>query len=297
MSPMRIIILLVAAAAAIAAGLMVRNISQPAPVSEPASESAAPAPVTQIIETPQTPVLVAVRDLRMGELLIAEDFEWRDWPDATLNPNYYTQDAFPEALDDLAGSVVRSPIFESEPILPQKLVQKGETGYMAAMLTPGFRAVSVEISTDNASGGFILPNDRVDILVTYEVELIDLATGEKFNRPTTSTILENVRVLAIDQLYAQTQGGQYVIGSTATLELRPDESKLIAMAERMGTISLALRALRDATQHDGPVNARTDFLIDIDPYGRGGNAGGGNLDQVTVYRGGDPMIETPGGGS
>ncbi len=292
MSPMRLIILLIAAGAAAGAAMLVRTISQqppppPAPVA--IAETAAPAP--QVIETPQVPVLVATRDMNVGELLLPGDVEWQDWPEAAVNISYYTEDIAPTAMEDVVNSVIRTPIYESEPILPQKIVQKGDTGYMAALLTPGMRAVSVEISTDSASGGFILPNDRVDVMVTYTVELTD---GERqFSRPTTTTILENVRVLAIDQLF--NSGSQFAIGSTATVELEPRQAQLMVMAERLGTVSLALRALRDAVP-GGPTKARTDFLIDVMPFQDGDTADkSGKVESVKVFRDGQMTVETPKG--
>ena len=296
MSPMRLIILLVAAAAAAGAALMVRNLSQrPAPA--PAPQEAASNQAPEIVEEPKTPVLVATRDLAVGDLLLPGDVEWREWPEAQLNVNYFTKELAPTAMEDVANSVVRTAIYESEPVLPQKIVEKGETGYMAALLTPGMRAVSVEISTDSASGGFILPNDRVDVLLTYNVEL-EGADGT-YDRPTTTTILENVRVLAIDQLF--NSGSQFAIGSTATVELEPSQARLIVMAERLGTVSLALRSLRDA-EPGGPTLARTDFLIDVMPFSEGSPPepssparSSTREEQVTVYRNGQASVETPGG--
>lgn len=296
MSPMRLIILLVAAAAAAGAAFLVRNMSQTPPASPPAAETAAPAEpapvqVTEVIEVPQTPVLVVTRDLPVGELLTPGDFSWKEWPDKSLNVNYFTQDVTPDAIEQLAGSVVRTAMVENEPVLPHKIVQKGETGYMAALLTPGMRAVSVEISTVNASGGFILPGDRVDVLITYDVELQD---GERtVSRPTTTVLMENVRVLAIDQVFSSGETGQFAIGSTATVELAPREARLLVMAKRLGNVSLALRSLQDA-EEGGPTMARTDFLLDVAPYSEGAGRNGTG-EQVTVYRNGALSVETPQG--
>lgn len=292
MSPIRIVILLVAALAAAGAAFLVRGMAQ-------APEAASPqqvAPVQQVIEqieVPQTPVLVMVRDVSVGELMTPADFVWRDWPDETLNVNYYTQDIFPEAPVDLAASVVRTAMVENEPVLPHKLVTKGQTGYMAALLTPGMRAVSVEISTDNASGGFILPGDRVDVMIAYAVEVE--VEGEMVTQPTVTTILENVRILAIDQLFGENAGGQFAIGSTATVELEPDQARLLVVAEQLGTVSLALRALQDA-EDGGPTLARTDFLIDVDPVQAGGGQGA-DPGTVRIYRQGQATTVTPAEGS
>ncbi|MCI4645434.1 MAG: Flp pilus assembly protein CpaB, partial [Hyphomonadaceae bacterium] len=235
MSPMRIIILLVAALAAAGAAFLVRNMApEPAaPTQTAAPVEQAPVRITEVIEVPQTPVLVLTRDVRVGDLLSAGDFEWKEWPDTTLNMNYYTQDMFPNAIEDLTESVVRTAMVENEPVLPSKIVRKGETGYMAALLTPGMRAVSVEISVDNASGGFILPGDRVDVMITYDLVMGKDEAGDNIVRPTTTTIMENVRILAIDQVFGDGTGNQFAIGSTATVELYPDQARLLVLANRL----------------------------------------------------------------
>jgi len=295
MSPMRLIILLVAAVSAIAAAVVVRNITA-APTTVRPVAPVAPATVTEVVETPQTPVLVMLRDVKVGELLRPDDFEWKDWPDATLNPNYYTQDISPTAVEDLTGSVVRTAMVEQEPVLPQKLVRKGETGYMAALLTPGKRAVSVEISTDKASGGFILPGDRVDVMVTYDIQITDPTTGQKVSRPNTTTIMENVRILAIDQQFRSDESGQYAIGSTATVELVPEMARLLVMADRIGEVSMALRSLRDAADSGDAAWGRTDFLLDFTPYDETEKLGSDGEQGVTVYRSGQPTVELIGEG-
>lgn len=294
MSAMRLIILLVAAAAAVGAALLVRNLAPGETPVQAVQEIVMPEP--EVVEEPKVKVLVMRRDVSVGELLLPEDFAWVDWPEATLNFNYVTEDLMPDALEQFSQSVVRIAMYENEPVLPQKIVKKGETGYMAALLSPGMRAVSVEISTDSASGGFILPNDRVDVFVTYTVQVESRnSDGEEEDEqdiPVTTVILENARVLAIDQQVQQGEGGSYAIGSTATLELGLEEARLLAMAERMGSISLALRSVRDAVNTPGPTRARTDFLVDVWPFGSQAPVGAGEMQSgVTVYRNGEATFE------
>ena len=215
MSPMRIIILVVAAAAAVLAAFLVRNLANQPPVVEQA------APVERIVEVEvsQQKVLIARTDLRVGTLLTPDEFEWANWPEATINPAYYTQEIAPDAMETLTGSVVRTAIYADEPIMPQKIVQKGETGFMAALLRPGMRAVTIEISPESASAGFILPDDRVDVILTQEIEV---PFGEEtITKTITNTILENARVLAIDQTFGDVDGIPTLTGSTATMELTP----------------------------------------------------------------------------
>ena len=271
MSPMRLIILIGAAAAAIAAAFLVRGISQPRTVTQTVTELQTQVETKEVSETH---VLVAARDLLVGDLVSPGDFEWAPWPEDNVVPGYKTEEADADAITELAGSVVRIPIYAEEPILPQKLVMKGETGFMAALLTPGMRAISVEISTESASGGFILPDDRVDVILTYEAQSMN--DRSMIPRQVTETILQNVRVLAIDQVFSQGESEvASQIGNTATLEVNPTEAELIAHAQRLGTISLSLRPWSDA-RDTGSRSAKTDILQG------GGNAGNG----ITVYRNG-----------
>ncbi len=271
MSPMRLIILVGAAAAAIAAAFLVRGLTQPRTVTQTVTEQQT---LVQTREVSETNVLVARRDLVVGELLSPDDFEWAPWPENNVVVGYQTEEDNADAISELSGSVVRIPIYAEEPILPQKLVKKGETGFMAALLTPGMRAISVEISTESASGGFILPDDRVDVILTYQAQV---AMAEAvIERPVTETILKNVRVLAIDQVFYQGESEvASQIGNTATLEVKPEEAELIAHAQRLGTISLSLRPWADA-RDTGSRGARTDIL-------QGGNSPGNS---VTIYRNG-----------
>ena len=265
MSPMRLIILVVAAMAAIGAAFLVRGMS-----NEPAQRvDTAPQVIEREVEVSATKVLVAAAEMRTGSLLTPEDFQWADWPESALNPAYYTQDADPEAVEELAGSVVKTPLLEGEPIVAQKVVKKGETGFMAALLAPGMRAISVEISPETASAGFILPDDRVDVILTYNVEVM----GDRGMSDTTltRTVIKNARVLAIDQIFGEgADGAPALTGSTATLELEPRQAELLAHSSRMGSIALSLRSVADVNENDGQPTANTSLLD-----GNGAESGGG----------------------
>ena len=270
MSPIRLIILIGAAVAAIAAAFLVRNLAQaPAPVIQTEQQT-----VIETQEISETKVLVARRDLETGDFVTVDDLEWADWPEKSIVLGYRTEADSPNAIEELAGSVVRVPIFENEPVLPRKLVKKGDTGTMAALIEPGMRAMSVEISTESASGGFILPNDRVDVILTHQVML--QSGGDMVERTATDTILQNVRVLAIDQIYlTEDEGGASQVGNTATLEVNSKEAELIALSQRKGAISLSLRPWSDVGESYDRA-ARTDMLEN------GGNSNGG----ILIYRSG-----------
>ena len=143
MSPMRLIILLVAAGAAIGAALLVRGMSGP---SSPVAAPGEPVVIEKEVEVSSTQVLVARMDMRVGSLLTPDDFEWSDWPEKAVNAGYFTQERNPDAIEELSGSVVKVALIQGEPIIGSKIVKKGETGFMAALLEPGLRAISVEIS-------------------------------------------------------------------------------------------------------------------------------------------------------
>ncbi len=270
MSPLRLIILAVAALAAVVAAVLVRNLAGGSGATEPS----APVEIIREVEVSQIKVLVAKEDLRIGTLLTPEHFAWANWPEKALSPSFVTQDLSPDAMEELAGAVVRAAMYTDEPILPIKVVAKGETGFMAALLSPGMRAVSIEISPESASAGFILPDDRVDVILTYEIEVV--SEGEKNERALTKTILENARILAIDQIFGDVDGIPTLTGSTATLELSQPQAELTALAARMGQISLTLRSAADADWNNGNVKAQIDMLDTIEAGGNG----------VTIYRNG-----------
>ena len=265
---MRLIVLAVALVAAVVAAFLVRNLAQPTVVDGPTQT------VERVVEVEvaQQKVLVAKTDLRVGTLLTPENFRWANWPDTTLNPAYYTQEIAPDAMEILTGSVVRSAMYADEPVMPQKIVQKGDTGFMAAILSQGKRAMTVEISPESASAGFILPDDRVDIILTQMIEF----SGDE-DLPAvmvTKTILENARVLAIDQTFGDVDGIPTLTGSTATMELDQSQAELLARSARVGTLSLTLRSAADAGFNDGEALANGVALDELDSGGR----------KVMIYR-------------
>ncbi|XBQ14829.1 MAG: Flp pilus assembly protein CpaB [Oceanicaulis sp.] len=227
MNIIRIVVLVVAGLAAVIAAVFVRGAMQPAPAAAPAQVEApaAPEPVR---------VLAAARDVVPGARLTAADLRWAPWPEEAVLPNHIVREADPDAADRIEGAVSRNGLTAGEPIIEARLVHPGEAGFMAAVLQPGMRAVAVPTSARAGAGGFILPNDRVDILVALDRD----------GALTTDVVVENVRVLAIDQSYSETEDGA-VVGSTATLELLPDQARAVALAVAAGDVSLALRSVAD----------------------------------------------------
>jgi pilus assembly protein CpaB len=236
MKAARILVLGIALAAGGAAAYLVSGDDTP-------KQEAPPAPVVQQLAT--VDVLIAKGDIGMGTGVTAQDFTWQAWPEATTGDSYITRKARPNAAEELVGAITRAPFTAGEPIREGKLIRaNGAAGYMAAILPSGMRAVSTEISPETGAGGFILPNDRVDVILSRRAN-----ADAKGNAPSVSeTILTNTKVLAIDQTVEEKGGQRVVVGKTATLELSPRQAESLAQARQQGTLSLALRSLLDASK-------------------------------------------------
>ena len=178
------------------------------------------------------------------------------------------------AKADYVGSVVREPILAGEPIVLRKIVRAGDSGYMAAYLEPGMRAMAIKVSVETAAGGFILPGDRVDVVLTRETTLANLGATEgdraKFS---SATVMQNIKVLAVDQSTRAGDDAQTVIGATATLEVGPRDAEALALAKSEGELSLILRSYADTGGPSGRVSA-----------------GPRQSSAVRVYRGGAPEV-------
>lgn len=186
-----------------------------------------------------TGVLVATRSITVGETLIANDFRWQTWPEEAVHASFIIRTKSADVDSKWVGAVLRSPVVEGEPLTGHKMVRIGEGGVMAAIIEPGMRGVGVKISAETGAGGFILPNDRVDVITTYAVG------GQRGGAITSETILRNIRVLAIDQTFREEDGQQVVVGRTATLELSSMQSEDLMLAAQKGEVLLALRSLAD----------------------------------------------------
>lgn len=188
-------------------------------------------------------VLVATKNLQMGERLVGGSIAWQSWPKSTVSSLMITNEADPDAKTKYETARARAAIFEGEPILDKKLVMPNESGFMSAILPKGMRAISVNVSAETGAGGFILPNDRVDVLLTRKVD-----DGSNQKSASSETVLTNVRVLAIDQTFRPKgdEDKEFVVADkTATLELNPRQAEVISMAQDVGQLSLALRSIRE----------------------------------------------------
>jgi pilus assembly protein CpaB len=232
------------------------------------------APQTTLkLEAPKvdtTEVLVARTDIGIGQLANQGNFRWQSWPSENVSPAFISRaNNGDKMMQDLTGSIVRSPITAGEPITSAKLIKVGQGGVLAAILPKGMRAISTRIKEETAAGRLILPNDRVDVILIRRLQSKD--RGENF---VSDTMFRNVRVLAIGQ-QIETKDGKKTetAANTATLELTPRQSELLALANSMGEISLTLRPLADLVADgsqpsvDNPLNKERGNSVKMLRYG------------------------------
>lgn len=246
LKPSRFFLLLVALLAGGSAAYIATRGTGSAPAAAQVA-AVQPAPVTTV------KVLVAKANIGIGAKLSAANMQWTDWPKNGLNDKFLTQNSNPDAITELAGSITRQNLIGGEPVLKDKLVQAAP-GYLAAMLGGGSRAVSVSVKADAASGGFLNPGDRVDVVLTRQ-----LGNEVQGGAVKTDTVLRNVRVLAINTRLGEADPAQSGDGlnttnftgqAMATLALAPAQSELIAKAAAMGRLSLVLRSVADYSGAD-----------------------------------------------
>jgi len=220
----------------------------------------APRPAPPAVEAAKVEVdqiLVAAQDLPMGTTVGEGAIVWQVWPKAAVSEQMIAKSGAPDGAEEVKGSMTRVAFLRGEPMRRDKLVKQGAGGFMAAILPPGKRAVAIKIDNggDTSAGGFILPNDRVDVVSLSRDDEASKARGIEV--VTARTILANVRVLAIGQNVEEQNGRKVVTGANATLELDPDQVNLIVLAQHGGgdTLRLALRSLADS---GGPARTATE---------------------------------------
>ncbi len=275
MKPARIVVLCIAAVSAIGLALVVRA------MGSSSHEPVAPAAAAPVEVRPMAKVLVAAKDLQPGKRITEADLSWKDWPVDEVAPVFITDGATPSAArpaadnaarkaagavervakaateiagtgakSDYIGAVVRESILAGEPILARKIVRAGDSGYMAAYLEPGMRAMAIAVTVESAAGGFILPGDRVDVVMTAETNRDGAVEGG--------------------------DDAQAVVGATATLEVRPQDAVLVAQAKSEGELSLSLRSYADTAGPSGATRRPT--------------AAQSRPQAVRIYRGGAPEV-------
>lgn len=161
------------------------------------------------------------------------------------------------AKADYIGAVVREPILAGEPIVARKIVRAGDSGFMAAYLEPGMRAMAIRVTVETAAGGFILPGDRADVLLTRQVKMPAGSASGEDTKFVSATVMQNVKVLAIDQATRAADDAQAVVGATATLEISGRDAEVLALAKSEGELSLVLRSYADTAGPSGRTPAAT----------------------------------------
>ena len=227
----RIVVLTIALSAGGVAAYLARGSDNNSPPTEP------------VVQLQTVDVLVAKTDIGLGQSVTAENLQWQTWPASTASNNFIRRSERPEATKEVAGSIARAPFLAGEPIREPKLVKANGSGFMAAVLPTGMRAISTEISPETGAGVFILPNDRVDVILSKREKNPNQSSSTDII--TSEIILANVRVLAIDQAPKEKDGQNAVVGKTVTLELKPEQAETLARARQAGTLALALRSIVD----------------------------------------------------
>lgn len=258
MKPARLIV----AGIAGVAGLLALMLSgrQPAPVNVTVPT---PAPET----TKFTEVLVAKKDLAMGTALGDDEITWAKWPAELAASSMIQRTARPEALTEFKGAITRASFFTNEPIREEKVIKGTGSGFLSAILPSGKRAIAISIDSRGATsaGGFILPNDYVDVITTRRDIDASLRAGTDVYQSV--TILTNIRVLAIGQNIQEKNGERVVVGETATLELDPSQAEQITLHQRAGSLALALRSMADANKLDEPRASGPSGTVTIVRFG------------------------------
>jgi pilus assembly protein CpaB len=208
-----------------------------------AAQIASPKPVA----APSVQVLVAKNALRTGQLIKPEDLRWQAWPQGALPQTYIIEGKRP--LTDFVGAVARTSFRIGQPLVDTDIVMPGSRGFLAAVLRPGLRAVSVPATATSAVSGFIYAGDRVDVLLTHTLN------GPSGQHSATETILRNARVIAMDQRLDFAPGDKPEVGKTATLELTAKQTEIVTLGVKMGELSLVLRSLQDEEERDGEGNS------------------------------------------
>ena len=230
----KLVLLIAALVIAVGTALIARSMF--AGASAPQADAAAR------VEAQGPKVLVAQRALPVGTIITADAIGFQLWPEELVQDAYFLDG---EAdMSKLLGTVVRHPITAGEPVTQGTLVAPGDRGFLAAALAPGMRAITVPVTAQSGVAGFVFPGDRVDMVLTQEVD-----GTEGANLKASETILRNLRVLATDQstVSEKNEDGSTVVKEfrTVTLEVTPVIAEKVAVAQTIGVLSLSLRSLAD----------------------------------------------------
>lgn len=202
-------------------------------------------------------VLVAATDITPGKAVGPGALRWQPWPEDLVRSEYVAiepddpgaEAARQQAARRFEGRLARRHIAAGEPLTDAKVFERESVGFLAGTLNSGMRAMSVPVSAENSAGGFVLPGDRVDVILSHDItkslprQMQDFGPDAGVIKHAAETVLKDVRVLATDQTVAKTADGEAIVGKTVTLEVSTQQAQVLALATAMGEISLALHSL------------------------------------------------------
>jgi pilus assembly protein CpaB len=217
-------------------------------------------------------LVVAAKDLKSGDKLDEENMKWQEWPKSGVFPGAVVREKKEQTVTEAVSGKVQHEVKAGEPILSSGVIKDG-SNRMAAQLREGMRAVSIDVKASTGVAGLVAPGDRVDIILNYNSRIkyngddtyMKNLIEANFSKTASETIIENVRVLAVDQRMRVAEesgsGKKATMPKTVTLEVTPKGAEVIAVARKAGTMSLALRSLGDETVSEAYTPATTDARI------------------------------------
>ena len=237
----------------------------------------------------QIEVLSAAGNLPPGTLIQASDLAWQPWPKANLSDSFVSKphdmpgDQSTALMNTIAGSVVRLGIGKGQPIVAGAIIKPGEKGFLAAILAPGKRAMTINISSSTGGAGLIVPGDRVDVLLSQAVKFKQ-KTGEESDRRATETYIPDLRLIAVDQK-VNVDPKEPIVGRTATLEVTPHQAEMLALGEDLGRMSLSLRSVQSDPTDSLGRTVVWDYLASM---ALGGESGKVSVPEIVRGGGGGP---------
>lgn len=204
------------------------------------------------IQEAKVEVLVASKNLGIGRELKDGDMKWQEWPKSGVFPGAVIRKENKKPHEALEGRLARD-IAEGEPVMKSALLGQSKGNMVAASLEPGQRALAIEVSASTMVGGFIGPGDFVDVILTYKESVrseegipeIDQMIELTLDKLATETILQNVKVLAVDQRATRPEDDKIKVGKTVTLAVYTKDAERLSLAQELGELTLVLRGIGD----------------------------------------------------